>query len=156
MMQIYNLLKSNMKKGSFKKLNYLITDVCTIINSSNIFDELNKAQLIEWDITRYNKKRIDDLSTDDFDMYIISWLPEQRTSIHDHPRYGCIMYLMAGTLEEKLYNKKLELIATKTIKGPYIGYIDDSIGFHSIRCIDKAVTFHIYSPGKHRPFLMSV
>ena len=156
MIQIYNLLKSNMKKGSLKKTEYLIPDICTIIKSNNIFDELNKLKFIEWDIKGYNKKRIDDLSTDEFDMYTISWLPEQITSIHDHPQNGCIMYLMSGTLEEKIYNKKLELIETRVIKGPYIGYIHDSIGFHSIHCIEKAVTLHIYSPGKHKPFLMSV
>ena len=156
MIQIYNLLSSNMKKVSLTNLEYLLPDICTIIKSNNIFDELNKAQFIEWDSKRYNKKRIDNLSTDEFDMYTISWLPEQKSSIHDHPQNGCIMYLISGTLEEKIYNKKLELIETKIIKGPYIGYIHDSIGFHSIQCIDKAIALHIYSPGKYKPFLMSV
>ncbi len=156
MMRIYNLLKSNVKKGNFQSIDYLITEICTIINSSNIYNELLENKLIEWKDDIYNKKRIESLSSDDFDMYTISWLPGQKSPIHDHPQYGCIMFLISGTLEEKIYNKKLELIKTQTLKGPYIGYIDNKIGFHSIKCIDKAVSLHIYSPGKYRAFLMSV
>lgn len=156
MMRIYDLVKSNIKKGHMQSIEYLITDMCTIINSSNIYNELLDSKLIEWTDGNYNKKRIDKLSSDDFDMYTISWLPEQKSPIHDHPQYGCIMFLISGTLEEKIYNKKLELVKTKKIKGPYIGYIDNKLGFHSIKCIDKAVSLHIYSPGKYKAFLMSV
>ncbi len=156
MMRIYNLVKSNVKKGNFQSIDYLITEICTIINSSNIYNELLESKLIEWKDDIYNKKRIESLSSDDFDMYTISWLPGQKSPIHDHPQYGCIMFLISGTLEEKIYNKKLELIKTQTLTGPYIGYIDNKIGFHSVKCIDKAVTLHIYSPGKYRAFLMSV
>ncbi len=156
MMRIYNLLKSNVKKGNFQSIDYLITEICTIINSSNIYNELMENKLIEWKDDNYNKKRIEPMSSEDFDMYTISWLPGQKSPIHDHPQYGCIMFLISGTLEEKIYNKKLELVKTKTLTGPYIGYIDNKIGFHSIKCIDKAVTLHIYSPGKYRAFLMSV
>jgi hypothetical protein len=156
MMKIYNLLKSNIKKGNFQSIDYLITEICTIINSTNIYNELLENKLIEWKDDIYNKKRIESLSSDDFDMYTISWLPEQKSPIHDHPQYGCIMFLISGTLEEKIYNKKLELVKTQILKGPYIGYIDNKLGFHSIKCIDKAVSLHIYSPGKYRSFLMSV
>jgi len=154
-MRIYELVKSNVKKGDLKKIDWLITDICTIINSSNIYKELADNNFIEWKEEHYNKKRIDNLSTEDFDMYTISWMSGQMSPIHDHPQYGCIMFLISGTLEEKLYNKKLELVKTTIIKGPYIGYIDNKIGFHSIKCIDKAVSLHIYSPGKYKPFLMS-
>ncbi len=156
MMRIYDLLKSNVKKGRLKKLDLFISDICTIINSSNIYKELNDNNFIEWKDATYNKKRIDKLSSDEFDMFTISWMPNQSSPIHDHPQHGCLMYLISGTLEEKLYNKKLELVKTTIIRGPYIGYIDNTIGFHSIKCIDKAVSLHIYSPGKYRAFLMSV
>lgn len=156
MMRIYDLLKSNIKKGSFLKLDCFISDICTIINSSNIYKELDDNNFIEWKDSTYNKKRIDKLSTDYFDMFAISWMTNQSSPIHDHPQYGCLMYLISGTLEEKLYNKKLELVKTTIIRGPYIGYIDNTIGFHSIKCIDKAISLHIYSPGKYRAFLMSV
>jgi hypothetical protein len=156
MMQIYNLLNSNIKKGNLKSIEYLIPEICKITESNCIFKELYEVKLIEWDNTFYNKKRIDNLSNDEFDMYTISWLPNQISPVHDHARYGCIMYLMMGTLEEKIYNKKLQLVSIKIYSAPYIGYIDNKIGFHSIKCIDKAVTLHIYSPGKHNTFLMSI
>ncbi len=155
MIRLYNLLKSSIKKGNLTSIKYIIPEVNAIFNSSYLFNELANANLIEWSESNYNKKRIDSVSCDDFDMYVISWMPNQITPIHDHPRYGCIMYLMEGTLEEKIYNKKLELVKTNIIKAPYSGYIDDNIGFHSIKCIDKAVTLHIYSPGKYKAFLMS-
>ncbi len=155
MNRIYNLLKENIVKGNLSSIKNLISGINGILNSANIFAELKKNNLVEWLESNYNKKRIDSMSCDDFDMYVISWLPNQITPIHDHPRYGCIMYLMEGTLEEKIYNKKLELVKTNIIKAPYSGYIDDNVGFHSIKCIDKAVTLHIYSPGKYKAFLMS-
>ncbi len=48
MMKIYNLLKSNIKKGNFQSIDYLITEICTIINSTNIYNELLENKLIEW------------------------------------------------------------------------------------------------------------
>ena len=155
MIRIYNLLKANIIKGDLKSIDYLIPDINTIFNSSNILNELKENKFVEWTESNYNKKRIDKLSCDEFDMYTISWLPNQMSSIHDHPRYGCIMYLLQGTLEEKIYNKKLELIKTNIIKAPYVGYIENKLGYHSVKCIEKAVTLHIYSPGKYKPFLMS-
>jgi hypothetical protein len=156
MMIVYNLLKSNIKKGNLKSIEYLVYDIYKIIESNNIFNELYNEKLIEWDNSFYNKKRIDNLSCDEFDIYTISWLKNQFTSVHDHPRYGCIMYLLNGSLEEKIYNKKLELVITKIYNAPYINYIDDKIGFRSFKCIEDAVSIHIHSPGKHNTFLMSI
>jgi hypothetical protein len=156
MMQLYELLKNNIKSGVLKPINYLVPQITTMVTSSNIIiSELTKYKLYNWDETKYNKKRIDKLSTNEFDLYTIAWLPGQFTSIHDHPIFGCILCLLTGTIEEKIYDKKLNLIKTITIKAPYVGYIDNKIGYHSIKCIDKAVTLHIYSPPNHKPFLMS-
>jgi hypothetical protein len=156
MEKLYNLLNLEIKKENLTSIQHLIPNINAIFNSTNILNELANTNLIEWKESNYNKKRIDLLSCDEFEFYIITWLPNQVSPIHDHANYGCIMYLMEGTLEEKIYNKKLEVIKTKIINAPHSGYIDNNIGFHSIKCINKAVTLHIYSPGKHKPFLMQV
>ena len=158
MLQIYNLFKSNLKKGSFKSLEFLVTDICTIINSdpNKILSDLNDLKVIAWNEKYYNKKRINSVTTADFDMYVNSWLPNQKTAIQDHPQHGRLICLIDGTLEEKIYNKKLELIEKKIIKGPCIRYIDNSIGYQTIQCVKKAVSLEIYSPGRFRPFLMAV
>ena len=157
MEQIYNLLHTYVNSNiTLKKLYNLLPDVTLIVQSNNLINELYKNNLFDWNEQKYNKKRIDYLSTDKFDMYTIGWLPNQTTSIHDHPSLGCILCLLTGTLEEKIYDKKINLIKTTVIKGPYVGYIDNDIGYHSIKCIDKALTLHIYSPPNFTPFLMSV
>lgn len=156
MEQIYNLLDTHTKSNSLLKLNYLVPKITLIVQSNNLINELTKYKLFSWNKERYNKKKIDQLSTNKFDMYTIAWLPEQLTSIHDHPSFGCILCVLSGILEEKLYDKKLNLIKTSIITAPHVSYIDNEIGFHSIKCIEKALTLHIYSPPNYRPFLMSV
>jgi hypothetical protein len=99
---------------------------------------------------------MDKYSSNEFEMFVTSWLPNQFTAIYDHPRYGSIFCVLVGTIEEKIYNKKLDLIKTNIIKSPYVGFIDNSIGYHSFKCIDKAISLHIYSPSGYKPFLMSV
>lgn len=157
MEKIYNLLVTHSKSCILsKKIDYLVPCITSIVLSNDLINELDKKKLFSWNEQKYNKKKIDYLSTNKFDMYTIGWLPKQYTSIHDHPIFGCILCLLTGTIEEKLYDKKLNLIKTTIIKGPYVSYIDNEIGFHSIKCIDKALTLHIYSPANYKPFLMSV
>ena len=45
-----------------------------------------------------------------FDVYYFNWQPFVRTKVHDHAENGCLMVLMKGELNEKLYNTNLEII----------------------------------------------
>ncbi len=156
MNKIYDLLKSNTNQRHLKKLDNFVPEIESIILNNNLIKELNTDKLIKWTDNYYNKIRIDKYSSNEFEIFVTNWLQNQFTAIYDHPHNGSIFCILMGVIEEKIYDKKLNLVKTNIIKGPYIGFIDNSIGYHSIKCLDKAISLHIHSPGGYKPFLMSV
>ena len=98
----------------------------------------------------YNKRKIDMVNNIFFDMYIISWNNNKKSNIHDHSENGCIMKVLNGNLNEYIYDKNLKLITSKTINTKDVTFIDNNIGYHSIKNIDDlSHTLHIYSPPNH-------
>ncbi len=160
MIKIFDCLKSEITTGSLKKIDYIVPKISQIINENNILQELNNNKLIVWnsdsDIKSIIKTKIEKYSLASFDINLICWLPNQKTSIYDHPYFGTIICLLYGKIEENVYDKKLNFIKTNIYSAPFVIYMDNSIGYHSIKCIDKAVTLHINSPAGFKPFLMSV
>ena len=99
----------------------------------------------------YNKKKIDIVNNNYFDMYVVSWNNNKKSSIHDHSVNGCIMKVLHGNLKEYIYDKNLKPISSKIIKTNDVSFIDNNIGYHSIRNIDDVSnTLHIYSPPNHK------
>ena len=88
----------------------------------------------------------------DFEIYTISWPSIVESKIHNHANYGCLMKVMQGKIDEKLYTPTLDLKKTNKLKTNQISYIDDSIGYHSISnpYTNNAVSLHIYSPPLHK------
>lgn len=153
--KIYDLLKLNIDKGFLQNLNFLVPKIEFIIFNNKLVKELDKYKLINWTNNYYNKIKINNYSSKEFEIFVTSWLPNQSTPIYDHPQYGSVFCVLVGTIEEKIYNKKLDLIKTNIIKGPYVGFIGNSIGYQSFKCMDKAISLHIHSPSGYKPFLMS-
>ena len=87
-----------------------------------------------------------------FDIYIITWLPNQKTPIHDHAKYGCILKVLEGELEETIYQYSSKLITKKNNKKGDTGFMSDEIGVHLIenKSDSIAVSLHIYSPNNHQ------
>ena len=83
-------------------------------------------------------------------MILICWSSNSESKIHDHPEKGCILQLFEGVLEEHLYDSDLNLIKLTTINSNNTSYMDNNIGFHKIKCIEKAMSLHIYSPPNHK------
>ena len=65
-------------------------------------------------------------------MYLINWPVEYQSTIHNHADYGCLMKVLQGSLQEKIYTDQLDFIESKFIYKGDVSYIHDSIGFHSI------------------------
>ena len=126
---------------------------------SNIVDIVKKYNGSDWkkyidntksDDKNYNKKKIDIVDNDYFDMYVVSWNNNKKSKIHDHSENGCIMKVLNGNLNEYIYDKNLKLINYKTITTNDVSFIDNNKGYHSIRNIDDVSnTLHIYSPPNH-------
>ena len=96
--------------------------------------------------TTYNKIKV--YETDSFDMYIISWNVGQKSKIHNHSSNGCWLKILQGSIEEKIYNNKFDLIKYNIQNIGGISFIKDEIGYHSIQNIENDITvsLHVYNP----------
>ena len=104
----------------------------------------------------YNREVIH--SCDEFDLVIITWDSNHECPIHNHPKNGCHVKLLEGTITEERYDMEtLEKIQTKEYMRDSIFYIDDSIAYHKMcnKNNHKCVSLHVYSPGKYKPKLFN-
>ena len=87
-----------------------------------------------------------------FEMYLINWPIEYQSTIHNHAVNGCLMKVLQGQLQEKIYTDQLDFIESNLKYKGDVSYIDDTIGYHSINNNDtnNATTLHIYSPPLHK------
>lgn len=88
-----------------------------------------------------------------YEILILTWPPNCKSKIHNHPHNGCLLKVLQGSLIENIYNKDLKIIKTNYININDIGYMDDSIGLHEIinNSNEIAVSIHIYSPIYYKP-----
>ena len=84
-----------------------------------------------------------------FDVYYFKWQPFIRTTIHDHAKNGCLMILLKGELNEKLYDKNLDIIGENNYTTPNISFINDKKGYHSVKSIGWSSSLHFYYPKGH-------
>lgn len=99
---------------------------------------------------KYSRIKLHDYSNDLFEMILICWDTGSESRIHDHPENGCVFNLMNGCLEEHLYDSNIKLKKITTVNSNNTSYMENSIGYHKIKCIDKAMSLHIYSPPNHK------
>jgi len=81
-----------------------------------------------------------------FEVSILCWKPEQYSSIHTHPKNGCLMKVLEGSLVEERYI--LDKVQTKLYKENDVTFIKGNQQ-HIIKNNSKTknlVTLHIYSP----------
>ena len=78
---------------------------------------------------------------------LIGWKPGKTSSIHGHPKGGCVFKVLHGNLKEVRYNLEEETLSKSIISKGGIGYIDDSIGLHAVsNAFDvPAISLHIYA-----------
>ena len=123
-----NLIKNNMVK--FK--NILNTDINWLKYYS-----INK--------NIYNKNII--YKDKDFELVLITWLPNQSTKLHKHPQNGCLMKILSGSLYEIKF-KDNNIIGFSDHYKNSISYIDNEYGEHKIKNKTDNITIslHLYSP----------
>lgn len=140
MNRLYNNIKYSLQEHT--KMHYIKTKFCNYIDDGVI----NYLHNISINHQNYNKIKINEYSNDKFELFLISWNNMSETKIHDHPNNGCILHLLSGKLQEHLYDKKLNIQYIKNINSNTTSYLDNTIGFHKILCIEKALSLHLYSP----------
>ncbi len=131
--------------GSIKSINYYKDNTITKIGTED------KKSIIK----PYYKLKLPYTTEEDiFHLYLIKWPSNSQSLIHNHQNMGCIMKIMEGQLEESVYTKELELKTINELDSlkdvrnhEKIGYIDDTIGYHSIKNKSEfdAYTLHLYA-----------
>ena len=92
----------------------------------------------------YTKFRL--LTIKDYNYYLIKWQPKMKTTIHNHPNTKCTFCLLKGALVEIVYKNNNIIKVNKLNKTLNNGYIDDSIGYHSLENLlnKSSYSLHIY------------
>lgn len=89
-----------------------------------------------------------------YELIVLTWLPQQRTRIHDHSGQRCWMGVTVGTLTLKNYETPktecCDLVSLGCIQTCCEGnsvYVDDDIAIHSIANASRkpAVSVHLYA-----------
>lgn len=145
MTNLYNLIRSlqNVNISTFQNLfryefflrSYRSLDWNNFVNYRNIND-------FQKNLVHRDKQ---------FEIFLINWPHNYQSEIHNHSENGCLLKVLKGSLQENIYNTNLELLYLKERKSQAISYLDDSIGYHSVRNINtiNSVSLHIYSPPLH-------
>ena len=89
-------------------------------------------------------------NNNEYEIFVVSWMPFKKSTIHDHSENGCLYKVLEGNLDEERYSfdKSFKLLETKKQKEKDINYIDNDICLHRmINNTNKIVySLHIYSP----------
>ena len=72
----------------------------------------------------------------------------QNSKIHNHSSNGCWLKILQGSIEEKIYNNKFDIIKYNIQNIGDISFIKDEIGYHSIQNTENDITvsLHVYNP----------
>lgn len=87
---------------------------------------------------------------EEFELYLITWSPNAKSPIHNHPEKGCFMKVLDGTLSEEVFlNRKkikLEQVNKKTLDTKSIVYRSGDYVLHRIQNETNNVTtsIHVY------------
>jgi predicted metal-dependent enzyme (double-stranded beta helix superfamily) len=128
----------------------------TLINSINKLMPLKSLKIIKPLLVNYNsndwvkyKKETEYYDKyiiyqdKNYEMILISWNKNVITPIHNHPKNGCILKVLDGTLNETFYydNKIISSVLNKND----IGYRNCG-EIHTIKAYENSYSLHIYSP----------
>jgi len=145
------------KKSSFKNIKMglieLIENVKTDFKNSSMYLEnyleTDYKKYINVDELKYHRERI--YIDDDIEVLIITWNKNQEAKVHDHSENGCFLKVLEGSLEEIVFSQNLNTSRRRILEKGNISYMDNKIGFHSVKNIldEICVSIHIYSPPNH-------
>ncbi len=83
---------------------------------------------------------------------LIHWKSGEISSIHGHPKGGCVFKILQGSLEELRYTADAspKLLSVSKYQEGSMAYIDDNMGHHAVgNPFDMpAISLHVYTPGK--------
>jgi cysteine dioxygenase len=118
----------------------------------NKFDQDDFVPFIYFREDTYGRNLV--YKNSEFELLVLTWLPKQRTPIHDHAGQRCWMHLLQGRLcfrnYQPIVNAKGDLVPAGPLEFHETGeavYVDDGIGTHSIANASEkpAISMHLYA-----------
>jgi len=103
------------------------------------------------DWNKYNYYKNDDFyritihRDDNFQLMLINWKKDYYTDFHNHPKNGCLLKVLKGSLLEYKPHKKYEVIIANQLKKNNISD-NSNIDIHKIIAVEDSVSLHLYSP----------
>jgi predicted metal-dependent enzyme (double-stranded beta helix superfamily) len=87
-MNLSDLIK-NINENIYQKSN-----LKSIISEVKKYDDIDWKKYVKINKNRYNKELV--YKNELFDIYIVTWNKKQKSSIHNHPEYGCVYKVLKG------------------------------------------------------------
>ena len=80
---------------------YKIQQVLRKFSPNSFYNTIQKySNFLNQDINRFKLYEKKDL----FEIKLIAWKPNALSNVHDHSKYGCVYYILNGSLIEKRYH----------------------------------------------------
>lgn len=134
-MSLFNLIK-NIKQISR----------CPTFNANYCYHLFKMYNSDDWAQYNYYKKddfyRITIHRDDNFQLMLLNWKKEYYTDFHNHPKNGCLLKVLKGSLLEYKQN---DIIMVSQLQKNSISY-NSNIDIHKIIAIEDSVSLHLYSP----------
>ena len=92
-------------------------------------------------------------NNDDYEMFVVSWMPNKNSTIHDHSENGCVFKILKGSLIEERYElNTIKYLGEDKFKEGDISFISNDISLHKVKNNNDFITtsLHIYSPPKYQ------
>jgi cysteine dioxygenase len=128
----------------------------SLLESKNILSSYNSTdwkQYVAFNKEDYKKNLV--YRDNNFEMFVVCWLPYQETKIHNHSENGCLLKILEGNMVEEIYDKNFVLRENNNLIKDNVRYIDDSIGIHKMKNNEEnTISLHIYSPPNFIPTLL--
>lgn len=139
--KLFEEINENIKKGI--KLNKLDN----ILSKYKGNDWIKYANLSDICYKRTLVKR-----NDLIEILVIGWNVKQKSPIHDHPKNGCLVKILKGSLNEDIYDNEINLIKSQKLNTDGISYQESNKVLHKIENLTNGPVFslHIYSPPNHK------
>ena len=117
-------------------------NIKTFSNQLKKYDSKDWKSYIKYDNTKYYRNLV--YSSENYDIYIMTWLPKQYADFHNHTKSGCLMKILSNNLIE--YRKYNNSIYKNVLNENDINYIDSDIGIHKIYNDSEksSMSLHIY------------
>jgi cysteine dioxygenase len=134
----------------FNTINFKINDYNTLLDCAKDLLDYNGNDWQKYITNSNNYQKTLICKSDKIELYVITWMPNSASRIHDHPDKGCLVKILQGELTETEFINNDTLIYyknTNILKKDDIGFKIKNEILHKINNnTDKiAISLHIYS-----------